>query len=142
MFVFSKRKRMIEKAVTKTVSEFADRAPAIYQHFFYGSFEIQPQYLVVWYLFETDADLQTAKSSGYCAELEAATIDALLLLGYPKEAFDLTKIETPNITLCNRTEEDHQKILDSLTYRKAMVSFTSKEDIDRKTNGDYRLYFQ
>ena len=142
MFIFSKRNRIIKKAVAKTVSEFAGRTPKIYQHFFYGSFDIEPQYLVVWYLFETDADLETAKSSGYCAELETATIDALIHFGYPKEAFDLTKMKTPNIRFCNGSEEERQKILDSLTYRKAMISFTTKEDIDRKANGDYHLYFQ
>ncbi len=142
MFLFSKRYRIVKKAVAKTVSTFADRTPKIYQHFFYGAFDIEPQYLVVWYLFETDAELEVAKSSGYCDELETITIETLLRLGYPKEAFELTKMESPNITFCGGSEEEHQKILDLLTYRKAMISFTTKEDIDRTTNGDYHLYFQ
>ena len=78
---FSKRNRIIKKAVKKTVSDFADRTPKIYEHFFYGAF-------------------------------------------------------------CGGTEEDQQNILNSLTYRKAMISFTTKEDIDNKANGDYHLYFQ
>ena len=102
----------------------------------------EPRNLVVWYIFKTDADLETAKSSGFCAELEATTIDALIHFGYPKEAFELTKMDVPGFTFGNGTEEEHQKFLDLITYRKAMISFTSKEDIDRETDGDYRLYFQ
>ncbi len=92
---------------------FADRTPKIYQHFFYGAFDIAPQYLVVWYLFESDMELEAAKASGYCDDLEKETIRNLIDLGYPKEAFG-----------------------------RAGVSFTTKEDIDNKANGDYHVYFQ
>ena len=139
---FSKRNRIIKKAVKKTVLEFSDRTPKIFEHFFYGAFDIAPQYLVVWYLFQTDAELEIAKSSGYCDELEKATISNLIDLGYPQEAFEITNMGTPNITFCGGTEEDQQNILHSLTYRKAMISFTTKEDIDNKANGDYHVYFQ
>ena len=142
MFLFSKRNRIIKKAVEKTVSAFSDRTPKIYQHFFYGAFDLKPQYLVVWYLFETDDELEFAKSSGYCDELEKATIQNLIDLGYPKEAFVITNMGTPKITFCAGTEEDQQNILHSLTYRKAMISFTTKEDIDNKANGNYHVYFQ
>ena len=142
MFSFSRRKRIIKKAVEKTVSAFAGKTPKIYEHFFYGAYNVNPQYLVVWYLFETDAELVSAKASGYCEELEKATIGNLIRFGYPKEAFTLTNMGTPNITFCGGTEEDHQNVLNALTYRKAMVSFTSKEDIDNTVNGNYRLYFQ
>ena len=142
MFLFSKRNRIIKKAVAKTVAEFADRIPKIYQHFFYGAVDLAPQNLVVWFLFESDTELETAKSSGYCAELETTTIDNLIRLGYPKEAFEITKMETPNITFGNGYEKEQQRIFNSLTYRKVMISFTTKEDIDRKANGDYHIYFQ
>jgi len=142
VFFSSKRRRIIKKAVEKTVFAFVDRSPKIHQHFFYGAFDIAPQYLVVWYLFETDAELETAKSSGYCDELEKATLHNLIALGYPKEAFEITNMGTPNITFCGGTEEDQQNILHSLTYRKGMISFTTKEDIDNKANGNYRVYFQ
>lgn len=114
MFLFSKRNRIIKKAVAKTVCEFDGRTPKIYQHFLYGAFDIEPQYLVVWYLFETDAELELAKSSGYCEELERTTIQNLISLGYPQEVFELRQ----------------------------MISFTTKEDIDNQANGDYHLYFQ
>lgn len=144
MLFTSKRNRIIKKAVERTVSEFSGRNPKIYEHFFYGAVEIGPQYLVVWYLFETDAELAFAKSSGYCEELEKATIRNLIALRYPREAFDLTPQGLPaqKIRIHDGTEEDQELLLDRLTNRKAMISFTTKEDIDRKTNGDYRLYFQ
>ncbi len=144
MFLFSKRNRIIKKAIEKTVKEVAEKTPKIYEHFFYGAFDIAPQNLVVWYLFETDIELQDAKETGYCDELEKMTIDNLISLGYPKEAFALTKVDVPTdkITFQGGTEEDKERILFSLTNRKAMVSFTTKEDIDKKANGDYYLYFQ
>ena len=58
------------------------------------------------------------------------------------DPFELTKMDVPGFTFGNGTEEEHQKFLDLITYRKAMISFTSKEDIDREADGDYRLYFQ
>ena len=140
--LFSKRNRIIKKAIKKTVSEFADRTPKIYEHFFYGAFDIAPQYLVVWYLFRTDAELEIAKSSGYCDELEKATIHNLTDLGYPQEAFEITNMGTPNITFYGGTDEEQQNIMHSLTYRKATISFTTQEDINNKANGDYRMYFQ
>ena len=75
------------------------------------------------------------------------TIKNLISLGYPKEAVDSTKIDVKEfnedrIKIEDGSEEDTQRIFDALANRKVMVSFTTQEDIDRKTNGDYRLYFQ
>ena len=144
MFLGSRRKRIIEKAVKKTLMQVSGRSQRIREHFFYGAYDEAPQYLVIWYLFETDAELEEAQESGFCKEIERLTIDNLILSGYPKEAFELTKMEIPTekIKFKGGTKEDIDKILFSLTHKKAMISFTTKEDIDMKTNGDYRLYFQ
>ena len=98
-------------------------------------------------MFETDEELEIAKSSGFCAELKELTIKNLISLGYPKEAVDSTKIDVKEfnedrIKIEDGSEEDAQRIFDALANRKVMVSFTTREDIDRKANGDYRLYFQ
>ena len=147
MLFFSSRKRIIKKAVENTFKAFSARTPKIFEHLFYGAFDIAPQNLVVWYLFETDEELEIAKSSGFCAELQELTIKNLISLGYPKEAVDLTKTDVKEfnedrIKIEGGSEEDAQRIFDALSNRKVMVSFTTREDIDRKTNGDYHLYFQ
>jgi hypothetical protein len=141
LFVRLKRNRIIKKAVKKTIVDFSNRTPKIYQHFFYGAFDIAPQHLVVWYLFETDDELESAKETGFCDELVMATIENLINFGYPKEAFEITYMGTPNMTILGGTKEEQENLLHSLTYRKAIVSFTTKEDIDNKANGDYYLYF-
>ena len=125
---FSKRDRIVKKAVKKTVSEFSDRTPKLQTYFFYGATELAPQNLAIWYLFRTDAELKAAKSSGYCAELEKATVRNLIDLGYPQEAFAPANDET---------DEAQQN-----NYRKATISFTTREDVDNKADGDYRMYFQ
>lgn len=75
------------------------------------------------------------------------TIKNLISLGYPEETFDSSKTDVKDfnedrIKTDNSLEEDVQRIFDALSNRKVMVSFITREDIDRKTNGDYRLYFQ
>lgn len=113
MVFFFKRKRIIKKAVKSTVSAVKDKSPKIYMHFFYGAFDINPKNLVVWFLFETDSDLNKAKQSGLCEEIKNLTVENLISAGYPPEAL-----------------------------RENSVSFTSQEDIDKKANGDHHLYFQ
>ncbi len=145
--LFSKRNRIIKKAVAKIAAEFSGRSPKIADHFYYGAFDIAPQNLVVWYLFRTDGDLETAKSSGLCNELKESTVKNLISLGYPEESFDSTQtavkeFNDDKIKIKGGSEEEIQRIFDDLANRKIMVSFTTQEDIDRKANGDYRLYFQ
>lgn len=144
---FSKRKRIIKKAVEKTVKALGSRTPKIFEHFFYGAFDIALQNLVIWYLFETDEELEKAKASGFCAEIKELTVKNLISSGYPKDAFGtektaVTDFNDDTIITDGVNEGDAQKIFGALADRKAMVSFVTKEDIDRKTNGDYRLYFQ
>ena len=114
--MFSKREHIINKAVKATFSAFKSSTPKISMHLFYGLFDESPEKLVIWYLFETYADLETAKTSGLCAEIEKGTIHNLLSGGYPAEAFE--------------------------TSEKVKVCFTTQEDVDKKADGDYRLYFQ
>ena len=66
---------------------------------------------MVWYLFQTDSELETAKTSGYCDDLEKATIRNLIDLGYPQEAFEITNMGAPNITFCGETDEEQQSSL-------------------------------
>ena len=145
MFLFSKRNRIIKKAVAKTIAAFADSTPKIYQHFFYGAFDIAPENLVIWYLFETDDELNIAQEIGLCAQIDDTTIKNLVYYGYPQKAVE--KIDTSSksykIEFRGEASEDEINYLrNALKNRKAHVSFTTKEDIDREANGDYHLYFQ
>ena len=142
LFFSSKRNRIVKKAVNKTVTEFSQRTPKLYKHLFYGAIDIKPQYLVVWYLFETYAELSEAYASGLCAELETTTINNLISLGYPKEAFDLTDFGAPKVSFFNGTEEEQNNIISSLRYGKANICLTTKEDINNKANGEYYMYFK
>ncbi len=111
-----KLKHIINKAIKKTEREFSKKSPKICISYFYGAFDISPQNIVVWYLFETDEDLGIARSTGLCSEITETTIRNLILSGYPSSAFECRE--------------------------KSFVSFTSQEDIDKKTDGDIHLYFQ
>lgn len=137
MLSFSRRKRIIKKAVNNTVASFSSRTPIIYEHFFYGAFDIAPQNLVVWYLFKTDEELEIAETSSFCKELRELTIKNLIELGYPKEAFEATKTGSfefnDDKVKIEQDSEDYQEIVYSaLANRKAIISFSSQEDIDKK----------
>lgn len=46
MFLFSRRKRIIKKAVDNTVKALSSRTPKIFEYFFYGAFDIAPKILL------------------------------------------------------------------------------------------------
>ena len=55
----------------------------------------------------------------FCDEIRTLTFDNLIYLGYPEKAF---------------VQDDNGKT--------ASVCFASQEDVERKADGEYRLYFQ
>lgn len=123
--------------------QFSNSTPRISKHFFYGAVELGPENLVIWYLFKTDSELKTAKANGLCQKLEQTTIKNLVDLGYPKDAFTVKTVDLPNkISFANGTDEQKSEIIYALTHRSAKITFTTEEDIDKKTNGDYYLYFK
>ena len=144
MLFTSKRTRIIKKAIAKTVAQFITRTPAIYEHYFYGAYNISPENLVIWFIFETNEDLKCAKQTDLCKEIESAAIQHLLSLGYPKTAFEPIRRDIPidkiNIQGCSDKMQD--TILRSITHRTASIAFTSKENIKEKANGSYYLYFK
>ena len=143
MFEKFKLERKIKKAVDKTVKEFENSTPKISQHFFYGAIEYSPNNLVVWYLFKTNDELALAREIGLCSQLEQRTTQNLIDEGYPTEAFEKTKMQgVEKITFSNETQEQIEKIMESLLNRKVNISFTTEQDIDERANGDYHLYFQ
>ena len=91
----------------------ADSQPALHSRFFYGATGIHPRHLVTWYLFATDGELEEAKRAGLTGRIDVLTREQLARQGYPAEAI-------PEV----------------------MVSFTTDEDIQRETGGDYWAYFK
>jgi hypothetical protein len=104
---------IVKSAMTQVVSQIAARQPSLHSHFFYGASAIHPRHLVTWYLFHTDSDWETAKHNGLTSEIENATRAQLAGGGYPPEGVNLM-----------------------------IVSFTSDEDIQRQTGGNYWAYFK
>ena len=111
--------RIIKKSVKQTVSALDGKSPEIFFHDYYGAVEISTKNLTIWYVFKTDSDLSEARESGFCDEIVKLTVANLISSGYPKDAFVTDK-----------------------NGRRASVCFASQEDVDRKADGDYRLYFQ
>lgn len=104
---------IVKRAVRRVRSHVAARRPPVAEDFFYGAMGIHPRHLVTWYLFETDADHEAARTTGLLRELDERTRAELRAEGYPSEG-----------------------------VAEMMVSTTTREDIQRTTGGDYRLYFQ
>jgi predicted DNA-binding transcriptional regulator YafY len=104
---------IVEKSKNAVLKTVGNCDPSIFDHFFYGSSAIHPRHLVVWYLFKTDKEYEIANSNNLTEELDKLTRDELRKNGYPEEGL-----------------------------REIMVSFTTDEDIQRKTGGDYWKYFK
>jgi len=102
-----------DAAMTRVMSAIAGRQPSVSSHFSYGASAIHPRHLVTWYLFGTDAEWETAKTNGLIADIERLTRAELVIGGYSAEG-----------------------------AQQMMVCFTSDEDIQRETGGDYWAYFK
>ena len=136
MFFVSKRKRIVRKALRRTVAQFRGKAPGLYKRLFYGPVDSAPQFLAVWYIFETDRDLETAESTGLCDEIRCLTVENLLALGYPGDALGADRVQTEgNLNVFN------EKLLFDMRCHTAQICFTSHENIVRKADGDYKRYF-
>lgn len=156
MFTYFKLNRKIKRAMKKTAKEFENRLPAISMHFFYGSVEIDPRNLAIWYLFKTNAELKEAENSGLCTEIIEATTKKLLSEGYPKEAFTekITPYEDNLIVIENgdsfsdesitmeQAPKEFKNFMKNIHTKKVYINFTTEEDIDEKADGDFHLYFQ
>ena len=104
---------IVEKSKNEVLKTIGNSVPSIFSHFFYGASAIHPRHLVVWYLFKTDKEYDIAKSNKLTDKLDKLTREELRINGYPEEGL-----------------------------KDIMVSFTTDEDIQRKTGGDYWAYFK
>ena len=104
---------IVKVATDRVVASIVDQKPELHLHFFYGSSAIHPKHLAAWYLFHTDADWEAAKRSGLTDTIERRTRKELSDAGYP-----------------------------AIGVSEMAVCFTSHEDIERETGGDYWRYFK
>ena len=104
---------IVTAATDAVAADIASATPRLSSHFFYGASCIHPRHLVTWYLFATDAELAEARRNGLTERNEVLTRDYLGQRGYPAEAL-------PQIR----------------------VGFTTDEDVQRTTGGDYWAYFK
>ena len=104
---------IVTGAMRRVVMAISGRTPVIKSHFFYGASAINPKHLVTWYLFSTDDEWENAKNNGLIADIEKLTRQELVRNNYPEDG-----------------------------ATQMMVSFTSDEDIQRTTGGDYLAYFK
>lgn len=142
MMFKARLKKKIKKSIEETVSEYSTSLPKIVEHFFYGAIEIAPQYLVIWYLFDRNSDLAEAQASGLCERIRCATVQHLKDHGYPVEAIEGPELLSIGKTTIRGNQKKAEELKAVLKNRKVSVAFTSKEDIESKAHGDYRLYFQ
>lgn len=105
--------RIINTSVNRVMEQIKDKKPKIFSKFHYGAIGINPKYLVIWYLFEKDAELREAEDNGLIYELKILTLWELKANGYPEDV--LSEIQ---------------------------IAFTTDEDIQNETNGNYWYYFK
>ena len=100
-------------AIDAAVTSLASRTPRIAEHFFYGATAIDGRHLTPWFLFRKESELRAAKASGLTAAIERRVREELLARGWPADAL-------PDVA----------------------ASFTTQQDIQRRTGGDYWAYFR
>lgn len=108
-----KLNKIINISKNNVLDKVKNKKPAIFSNYHYGAIWIDPKHLLIWYIFEKDADLEFAEENGLKDELEKLTRAELRVNGYPESAFGGIQI-----------------------------AFTTDEDIQRKTNGNYYYYFK
>jgi hypothetical protein len=103
---------IVEGAMKRVTVAIAGRQPTVKAHFAYGASAIHPKYLVTWYLFSSEAERETAEGNGLISDIDRLTRAELIAGNYPPEG-----------------------------AQQISVAFTSEEDIQRETGGDYLTHF-
>ena len=104
---------IVKAATAGAMRQVAGTEPAVFAHRHNGAIGIDPRFLAVWYVFSTEADFKAARVGGLTGLLDRSTRELLEARGYPKFAVSFIA-----------------------------VSFTSDEDIRKKTSGNYEQYFK
>ena len=105
--------QMVFLAMKAVAKTMSSVSTQLHTHLFYGETAVDPCNLVAWYVFKTDKCMDEAKRNGLVHRMVGLTRKELIRNGYPAKAISKIKI-----------------------------SFTSDEDIQNKTDGNYWKYFQ
>jgi hypothetical protein len=105
--------QMVLLAMKTVANKLDGNGPQLHTHLFYGETAIDPCNLVAWYVFKSDNCVTEAKRNGLAHRMVGLTRKELIRNGYPMKA-----------------------------VAKIKISFTSDEDIQNKTDGNYWRYFQ
>jgi hypothetical protein len=108
-----KLEEKIGKSIDEVCAFFVDKEPPIFTSFYYGAVDINPAYLTIWYIFKLDKELRIAENIGFTSELIELTKKYLKKYKYPEKAMN-----------------------------DIIISFTSDEDIQKTTGGNYWYYFK
>jgi len=104
---------LVTAAMNRVLDSIRSRKPDVCSHMFYGATGIGPENLVTWYVFKTDAELADAKQNGLLKVIKKETRKELAAFDYPADG-----------------------------VARMMVSFTTEEDIERKSPGNPWEYFK
>lgn len=107
----------IRKSIKNTLSLIIHDKPHVTFNTYYGFFMKHSESLVIWYFFDRESDLDEADSCGLTKWLIEKTLENLKMNRYPNWAI-----------------EDNDSSV--------KIAFATKEDVQRKADGDYRIYFQ
>jgi hypothetical protein len=76
---------IVKTSMDAVVADWPKGCPSLHAHFHYGVIGISPQYLVAWYIFKTNADLDLAKQKRWTLEVDRRTRKELAAHRYPIE---------------------------------------------------------
>ena len=133
---------IIELSIKNTLKQIEVIEPKVVHNIYFGAYEISPCNLVICYFFKTNEEWNNAKNNKFTVEISKLTISNMIQNGYPSSAFDVNIIPLKKHKFASATKEQEKEYIKSMTHRKVEICFASKEDVDKKANGNYYYYFK
>lgn len=116
--------KIIKKSIKNVQKTNEKSIPKIYDTYYYGDSKINAGLLVIVYIFKTDLDLNIALNNGLDKKIKNETIDNLLNLGYPANAFEQEE-----------NKPSKQNFFNKLNNPKVRIKFISNQRVKEEANG-------